>query len=85
MTDEKEQKQAENKENMDELEQAKRELLKAREKVKKVKEKYTIKGCKVKVNKVYASLYKREDLNEVQKIKEFWRLVDELKKQYVGN
>lgn len=82
--EQKDQTQEEKEKFEEELQKAKAELQNAREKVKEVKNKYTVKGCKVKVNKIYSTLYNRDDLNETQKIKEFWRQVENLKKQYVG-
>lgn len=67
-----------------ELEEAEAKLKEQKEKVKELKNKYTVKGCKVAVNKIYNDLYDKKELTEQEKINKFWEQVTKLSKEYVG-
>jgi len=63
------------------LEIAQEKLAQARQEVKDLKQKYTLRGAKVLVNKVYNDLYK-QDLTETEKIKLFWLGVEKARTEF---
>jgi len=63
------------------VEVAEEKLSNARKEYAELKNRYTIKGAKVSIGKVYANLYKK-DLTENEKIKAFFVGVEKVKDSF---
>lgn len=74
---------AENKNKIEqEIEQAKKELEEKKAKLREVKDKYTMRGARKKINMAYKELLGDEEMNESQKIEAFFNKIAEIKKEY---
>lgn len=66
-----------------EIEEIQDEIKEKREELRKLKEKYTVKGARKRINEAYKAVYARTDLTEPQKIEQFFNDINNIRAEYV--